>query len=197
MKQNNIEFKEKRIALSTETTAKELSQYNSDAKVPVLQDGNLVIWDSLSILEYISEKYLESKGWPEDERARAVAWSVSAEMHSSFFNVRNEMPMNCRKKFLNIGLSTCAKREIERIKALWKMCRSEYGAGGDWLFGSYTIADAMFAPVALRFEGYSVHLSGVEKTYVENVLKQPSIVEWVEAGKAEKVIIKGNEIENY
>ncbi len=194
MKQNQVEFTEKRVALFTETTSQELSPYHSDLKVPVLQDGDLVIWDSLSILEYVSEQYLASNGWPQDPKARAVARSVSAEMHSSFVNVRNELPMNCRKKFQNIKLSSGAEREIERIKTLWTKCRTEFGGEGEWLFGKYSIADAMFAPVALRFEGYSIPLGTVETNYVQSVLQQPDVIEWIEAGKAEKEIIEADEI---
>ncbi len=194
MVQNKIEFTEKRVSLFTETIRKELAPYNSDFKVPVLKDGDLLVWDSLSILEYISEQYLRSNGWPYDSEARAIARSVSAEMHSSFTNVRNELPMNCRKKFKDIPLSSGAEREIERITTLWRNCREQFGDAGEWLFGKYSIADAMFAPVALRFEGYSIPLGNVEGAYVQSVLKQPGIIEWIEAGKAEKEIIEEDEI---
>lgn len=195
LKENQIEFSEKRVALFTETTNEELSQFNSDFKVPVLKDGDLLVWDTLSILEYVSEKYLDSRGWPQDVNARALARSVSCEMHSSFFNLRNELPMNCRKRFQNIKLSSDAEREIDRIKALWQQCRTQFGGSGEWLFGKYSIADAMFAPIALRFDGYSIPLVGIENAYVQSVLKQPSINEWIEAGKAEIEIIKEDEID--
>lgn len=195
LRQNQIEFNEKRIALFTETTNQELSEYNSDYKVPVLKDGSLLIWDSLSILEYVSEKYLESRGWPQDSNARALARSISCEMHSSFSNVRNELPMNCRKKFQNIKLSSEAVREIDRIKDLWRQCRSQFGNNGEWLFGEYTIADAMYAPIALRFYGYNITLSGVEDAYVQSVLMQPSIIDWIESSKAETEVIVEDEIE--
>ncbi|WP_455220737.1 glutathione S-transferase family protein [Kaarinaea lacus] len=195
MKQCHIAFAEKRIALFTDTTNQELAPYNSDFKVPVLQDDDLLIWDSLSILEYLSERYLDNNGWPGDVNARAFARTISCEMHSSFFNVRKELPMNCRKKFHNIRLSAEAEREVERIKTLWRQCRSRYSADGEWLFGKYSIADAMFAPVALRFEGYSIPLNEVEEAYVQSVLKQPCIIEWIEAGKLEKEVIVEDEIE--
>ncbi|MDP7145534.1 MAG: glutathione S-transferase family protein [Pseudomonadales bacterium] len=197
MRHNEIEFQERRVVLSTETTARELSEYGSDSKVPVLMDGDLVVWDSLSILEYISEKYLGSNGWPHEADARAMARSMSSEMHSSFPGVRNELPMNCRKKFQNGQLSPKAEVEIERIKALWRKCRLEYGRDGEWLFGRYSIADAMFAPVALRFAGYSIPLDGAEEAYVTSVLAQPSIIEWMEAGKLEKEIIDEDEVESW
>ena len=195
MKQHQIDFEEKRVALFTETTDEELSPYNSDFKVPILKDGDLTVWDSLSILEYISEKYLESSGWPRKVNARAIARSVSSEMHSSFVNVRSELPMNCRKKFQNIKLSLETEREIERIKTLWRNCRTQFEDEGEWLFGKYSIADAMFAPIALRFEGYSIPLGGVEEAYVKSVLKQPCIIEWIEAGKVEIEVIEEDEIE--
>ncbi len=194
MKHHSIDFAEKRVALFTETTNDELAHYNSDFKVPILQDGSLVIWDSLAILEYLSEQCLESKGWPAETNARAIARSVSAEMHSSFINVRNELPMNCRKNFHDIKLSFEADQEIERITTLWRRCRSQFGAEGDWLFGRYSIADAMFAPIALRFSGYNISLGDVEEDYVQSVLKQPGIIEWIEAGKGEKEIIGEDEI---
>lgn len=195
MKQNQIEFQEKRVALFVESTADELAAYNSDFKVPVLQDGDFLVWDSLAILEYLSENYLASKGWPADRHARALARSISCEMHSSFANVRNELPMNVRKKFRNVTPSLEAEREIERIKSLWRQCRTQYGANGEWLFGEYSIADAMFAPIALRFEGYSIPLAGIEASYVQSVLQQSCIMDWIAAGTLETEVIGEDEIE--
>lgn len=195
MKENNIDFVEKRVPLFSATTRAELAEYGSDSKVPVLRDGGLVIWDSLSILEHLSEKYLASRGWPNNERERALARSISAEMHSSFVNVRKELPMNCRKKFRDIALSAAAQQEITRVKALWTKCRTEFGVNGDWLFGEYSIADAMYAPMALRFEGYGISLGPLERSYVQHVLCQPSIQEWIRAAKLEKETIDVNEIE--
>jgi glutathione S-transferase len=195
MRHHRMDFNEKRVALFTDTSDDELAEYNSDYKVPVLQDGDLLVWDSLSILEYVSETCLSKRGWPADTRARSIARSMSAEMHSSFANVRNELPMNCRKKFNNIRLSHDAEREIGRIRALWRMCRSEHGDKGEWLFGDFSIADAMYAPVALRFYGYSIPLDGVEQSYVNSVLNHPGIMEWMEAGKLETEIIEADEIE--
>ncbi len=194
MKHYNIAFNEKRVALFTETSNDELAEYYSDYKVPVLKDGKLIIWDTLSILEYVSEKYLQSKGWPQDEKIRSTARSISAEMHSSFMSLRNELPMNCRKQFNNIKLSIEAEREVERVKTLWRYCRREFGNEGEWLFGKYSIADAMYAPIALRFHGYHLPLNDVEANYVKSVLNQPDIIEWIEAGKVEKEVIEEDEI---
>jgi glutathione S-transferase len=106
MKHHQLDFVEKRVALFTDTTDAELAEYNSDFKVPVLKDDDWVVWDSLSILEYLSEQYLDGRGWPADVEARAVARSVSSEMHSSYQYVRNELPMNCRKMFERIDLTS-------------------------------------------------------------------------------------------
>jgi glutathione S-transferase len=194
MRHHQITFDEKKILLDTETTTQELSQYSSGIKVPVLQDGNLEIWDSLAILEYVSEQYCESSGWPSDPSARAIARSVSAEMHSSFANLRSELPMNCRKQFNHINLSIEAAKEVTRVKEIWRMCREQFSDNGQWLFGEYSIADAMFAPIALRFKGYSIPLGGAEKDYVQSVLNQPCIAEWIAAAKAEKEIIELEEM---
>jgi glutathione S-transferase len=194
MQQHNIGFMEKRVPLFTPATDAKLEQYGSDYKVPVLVDGDLIIWDSLAILEYLSEKYLGGTGWPGQEAARAIARSVSCEMHSSYANLRSELPMNCRKTFHGIELSPAAAREVGRIKSLWRRCRSEFGKAGEWLFGDFSIADAMFAPIALRFHGYGIPLEGIEKEYVQTVLTQPAILEWIEAGKAETEIIEEDEI---
>jgi glutathione S-transferase len=194
MKHFRVDFDEKRVPLFTETTDAELAPYFSDCKVPVLVDDDRIIWDSLSILEYVSETRLESRGWPADVEARAFARSVSAEMHSSFTNVRNELPMNCRKQFTGIELSAAAAREVERIKTIWRTCRTRFGSGGEWLFGDFSIADAMYAPVALRFSGYGIPLDGIEQNYVQSVLSHPGIIEWIEAGMAETEIIDMDEL---
>lgn len=183
------------MSLFVEETDDKLSAYDSDFKVPVLQDGDLTVWDSLSILEYLSENHLDGGGYPKDVKARALARSISNEMHSSFFNIRNELPMNCRKKFSNVELSNDAKQEVTRIVDIWRMCRAEFGKGGEWLFGEYSIADAMFAPIAIRFAGYSIQLDGVAKAYVQSVLKQPCIVDWMRQGRLEKAVIDEDEIE--
>jgi glutathione S-transferase len=195
MKQTQIEFEEKRVALYTETSDQEMSGYFSHYKVPVLLDDDLQVWDSLAILEYISETYANSSGWPRDTRARAVARSVSAEMHSSFISLRNELPMNCRRKIANFTCSTEAQQDIQRIKDIWAKCRTEYGSQGDWLFGDYSIADAMFAPVVLRFVTYGIELNELEQAYVRITLDNPHIIQWIEAGTQEKEVIQAAEVD--
>jgi len=189
LKHFNIEFDEEQHGLYTSTYESEVAKYNTDSKVPILKDDDLLVWDSLSILEYISEQYLGDRGWPKDKMARSIARSISSEMHSSFTNIRNEMPMNCRKQYSNIALSNETQQEIKRIKSLWQQCRQQYGSNGEWLFGEYSIADAMFAPIAIRFNGFSIELNELENSYVESHLNHPHMQTWMKEGKQETAII--------
>ena len=190
MKNNGIKFTESRIALYMKNTPKLLEPYFSGFKVPVLIDDSLVIWDSVAILEFLAEKYPDYNGWPNNSNARAVARSVSAEMHSSFSALRNELPMNCRKRFNNFNLSSKVLDDIDRIRKIWRYCKKNYGRKGPWLFGEFCIADAMFAPVTIRFKGYSVPLEGIERDYVQTMINNSFMIEWIEAGKQEKEIIE-------
>lgn len=194
MQHNEIDFTEKQIALYEQDTDAKLSEYHSDFKVPILIDDKIEVWDSLSILEYLSEQYMQGQGYPTNVEARALARSICNEVHSSFMNVKNELPMNCRKKFNHVVLSDKAQEEVKRICDIWQMCKSQQQAKGKWLFGNYSIADAMFAPIALRFSGYSIKLDRHSQTYVENVLEQPCIIEWMKQGQSEKETIQEDEI---
>jgi glutathione S-transferase len=194
MQHFKIAFSETRISLYTESTNNALSVYFSNGKVPVLIDGDLTVWDSLAICEYVSDAYLDHKAWPADSAARAVARSVCAEMHSSFPALRGEMPMNCRRTPDIIELSAAALADIERIKDIWQKCRNEYGHGGDWLFGEFSIADAMYAPVALRFHSYAIKLDAVSSAYVDSVLQHADVISWMVAGRQESEVIAAAEI---
>jgi len=194
MKHLGIEFKEIRIPLFTEQTNAQLEKYYSNYKVPVLLDKEFIVWDSLAILEYLSEKFPLLRGLPDDQEDRAMVRSVCAEMHSSFSAMRAELPMNCRKSFSGISLSPEAEEDIARITAIWRYFRRRYEQKGPWLFGDFTIADAMFAPVVIRFKGYNIALNEIEQEYVEQVLSQNAMIEWCHAGKQESEIIAMDEI---
>jgi len=194
LKQFNVDFKEKRVALFTNNTDQQLESYGSNFKVPVLQQDDLTIWDSLSILEYVSERFLQGKGWPARIEARAFARSMSAEMHSSFTALRKEMPMNCRKKFEGITFSKTALEDVERIKQLWNQCHQLYGNDGPWLAGQFSIVDAMYIPIVLRLHGYNIKLEGFSKEYVSTVLANKFVREWVHDGEKETEVIAEDEI---
>jgi glutathione S-transferase len=189
MKQFGLEFQEIRIPLYTPEAASQLSQYSPSRKVPVLLHGNQQIWDSLAICEYLAEEFPDFNWWPEDKNARTIARCISAEMHSSFQNLRQNMPMNCRAKLPGKGMALGVQKDIDRITTIWRDCRDQFGSGGDMLFGQFTIADAMFAPVVLRFVTYDVQLDHIAKNYVEAILAIPALQEWISAGKAEQEVI--------
>lgn len=176
---NKIPFDEVRISLSTNKTHLEIAKYSGAGKVPVLHDKNLIIWDSLAICEYISEQYLDGKGWPVDFKMRAEARSCSAEMHSGFFAIREKMPMNCRASNRSVPISNDLRKEILRIDDLWSGLTEKNSKSGPWLFGEFSIADCMFAPVVFRFSTYKVAVSGNSKIYMENVFSNSAIQHWL------------------
>ncbi|WP_146490298.1 glutathione S-transferase family protein [Vibrio sp. T20] len=167
-----------------------LAKVTPTAKVPTLVDGDVAVWDSLAILEYVNDTYLNGAAWPTSVAERALARAISAEMHSVFFNIRNELPMNCRAK-RKLVLSEGALKDIARIDAIWSEQMEQYPEG--WLFGEWSIADAMFAPVALRVETYGIKLSDKARQYQQRVLNSPSIKKWLAEASLEKDIVEEDE----
>lgn len=188
LKQAGIEFSEVRIPLDTPTTQQDILRYSSTGKVPVLCHGTLTIWESLAICEYLVETFPEASLLPEDKSTRAIARAISAEMHAGFQNLRQNMPMNCRAKLPGTGMESGVQEDIDRITAIWRECRQN-AVDGDLLFGKFTIADAMFAPVVSRFITYGVKLDPVAAAYVEAIWSLPAMQEWVAAASAEKEFI--------
>ncbi|MUG98097.1 glutathione S-transferase [Scytonema sp. UIC 10036] len=194
MKQFGLEFNEIRIPLDTPETAAQMQKYSPTRRVPVLLHGDLTVWDSLAICEYLAEEYPNLHWWHKEKAARAIARCISAEMHSGFPNLRQRMPMNCRSRFPGKGMTPEVEKEIDRITSIWRECRQNFGTGGDMLFGNFTIADAMYAPVVVRFKTYGVELDAVCKTYAETVLALPAMQEWLKAASLETEIIHAEEI---
>lgn len=185
--ESNLAFEEIRIPLFTGNWQEEIARFSPGGRVPVLLDGDITVWDSMAIIEYVREQHPEAIGWPVSGRARAHARSVSAEMHSGFLAVRDELPQNLRvRRKLNISqLSAACQKQVNRIDELWTDCRARYGGGGKWLFGEFSIADVMFAPVALRFVTYFIPVSGQSRDFTEAVYQLASVQRWVEAARAE------------
>ena len=192
MRHIGLEFDEVPILLYSEWMSDQLNPYFSNTKVPVLLHDGLEVWDSLAILEYLVSLSPE-QGLPVDTRARAVARSLCAEMHSSFITLRNELPMNCRRQPSPLLLSDACTADVERIQALWQHANGFSDGNGHWLFGSFSIADAMFAPVVVRFHRYCVPLRESAATYVERLLQHPAMIEWVDAAVDEPAIIEQEE----
>ena len=188
IKHAGLPVREEVLHLGRPRSTRRLAQLFSGGKVPVLCEGHRRVWDSLAILEYLAERHPEAHPWPGDAEARALARSVSAEMHSSFRRLRRELPMNCRRRFANFPLGEGVQREIARITALWRHCRARYGQGGPWLFGEFCIADAVYAPVASRFHTYDVPLDKISAAYRDTVLAHPAMGEWMAAARRERFV---------
>jgi len=185
LKQLAVPFEEKVIPLDHPNTAEEIGKYSPSGRLPLLIDGETTVWDSLAICEYLNERFPDRKLWPLDPEARATARSISAEMHSGFAAVRQNLPMKFRESFPDTRLRPDVKAEVDRIIEIWNDCRRRFGAGGPFLFGAFSIADAMYAPVVSRFKTYSVPLEGSAAAYAETIWKLPQIQEWLAAARAE------------
>ncbi len=193
MRQAEIAFQEIRLPLGTQAFRGEIVKFNAAGRVPVLCHGDLFIADSLSIAEYLAEVFAEYALWPKDRVTRALARSACAEMHASFSALREAMPMNCRAEGRRVTIEGAVAEDIDRIRAIWRECRSRHGTGGPWLFGAFSIADAFYAPVASRFRTYGVPCGEVEATYVDWVLSQPAMRDWYASAAAEPETIEHEE----
>ena len=189
LRQAQVAFREVRIPLYTPESKAQIAALSPSGKVPCLVDGTLAVWDSLAICEYVAERHPDRGLWPADARARAVARSMSAEMHSGFQNLRSNMSMNCRKRFPGMGRTVEVAGEIERIQRSWAEAREKFGAGGPFLFGAFTIADAMYAPVVLRFRTYAVHLNPACREYADAILALAPMQQWLADAEAETEVI--------
>ena len=159
-------------------------------KVPILCDGDCVVWDSLAIIEFLADRVGRERYWPEDASARGVARSMAAEMHSSFANLRRELPMNVRKSFAPKDLSDGVKGDINRILQLWAQARARFGGTGEFLFGDYCAADIMYAPVVTRFITYGVPVPPFAGLYMKAVLSHPAVGEWIDQAQDEPWVIE-------
>ena len=162
-------------------------------KVPALIDGDITVWDSLAIIEYLAERFPQARLWPEDRAGRAHARSVSAEMHSGFPALRNECAMNLHRPIRAIALSADAYADVARIQQIWTECRERYAKYGPYLFGSFGAADAMFAPVVHRFRTYEVPVSPEAHRYMDTMMGLEAFQEWTREGLAETLIIESAE----
>jgi glutathione S-transferase len=191
LKANNIAFEEVFIPLYTGDADKQrILSFTHSGKVPALIDDDLTIWDSLSIIEYVAERYPEAKIWPDDRARRAHARSVSAEMHSGFMALRNECGMNLHRPVGAVALSADARANVARIQQIWIECRERYGKFGPFLFGAFGGADAMFAPVVHRFLTYAVEVAPEARAYMDTMMALPAFQQWTREGLAETIVIE-------
>jgi len=183
LKQAGIAFHEAAVDLYVPDSKALILKHSPSGKVPALIDAGLAVWDSMAICEYAAE--IEPSLWPRQREARAVARAVSAEMHAGFAALRSRMPMNCRAALPGEGRAPEVERDIARIVALWEECRDRFGGGGTFLFGTFSIADAMYAPVVWRFRTYAVALPSAARAYAEAMEALPAMQEWLAAALAE------------
>jgi len=187
MKHSGIAFDEVRIALYQDGHRARIAQYSPAGKVPVLIDAGNPVWDSLAICEYLAERHPERGLWPGDATVRAHARSISAEMHSGFAALRENMGMNVRRSFPGIGMTPAVKDDIARIESIWNDGLRRHG--GPFLCGAFSIADAMYAPVATRFATYAVALSAPARKYTDMLLALPAMQEWYAAARTETEVL--------
>jgi glutathione S-transferase len=197
MRECGIPFEEKVIPLDTPQTARNIARHSGAGRLPVLHHGDVTVWESLAILEYLAELFPAKAMWPKPRPARAVARAVANEMHAGFQALRNACPMNLRRphKPLAAGLSNDVRANIARIETLWKECRKRHGKGGPFLFGTFSIADAMYAPVAARFETYAIPVSASSRAYMDALFDTQSFRSWKADALREKWIVAADEAE--
>jgi glutathione S-transferase len=191
--QLGIPFAEKKLHFDSDEWDAGIGRWSPSGLVPVLWRGDLAVWDTLAIAETVAEWYPGKGVWPDDPAARAVARSCAAEMHSGFRNLRAKMPMNIRSSHPGKGMTPEVGADIARIEHLWQQARLRFGAGGEFLFGRFSAADAMFAPVVTRFATYAVACAPVAQRYCEAVMAAPSVRAWCEDARAETDFVAEDE----
>ena len=192
-----IPFEEKVVRMFVPSYAPAMAKYKAAGKVPVLLHNGQTIWDTLAIIEHAAETWPAKNIWPKNKKARALARSISAEMHSSFQALRNACPMNLRrpKKLPNVGISEAVAKDVARIEAIWTQCRKAHGKGGPFLFGKFTAADAMFAPVAARIDTYAIPVSRSSRAYVDAILATSAFQQWKTESAKEPWIVDEDEVD--
>jgi glutathione S-transferase len=192
-----IPFEEKMIRFGEPRFTREVRKVSAAGMVPVLLHKGLAIWDSLAIIEYAAETWPAKNIWPRNAAARAMARSAAAEIHSGFRNIRNACPMNLRrpKVPLKAGLSESVLKDVQRLESLWAQCRKQHGKGGPFLFGRWSAADAMYAPVVMRLDSYAIPVGKQTRTYMAAVINTPAFKTWAAAAAKEIWIVPEDEAE--
>lgn len=193
LRQAQIPFEEVQLKFGPDTKVIGVEQYSPTRKVPVLLVDGEPVWDTLAICETAAELFPDKHLWPVDARARRLARSACAEMHSGFQALRSKMPMNIRGSYPGKGLTPESKKDIDRIAALWTECLERFGGSGSLLFGTFSIADAFYAPVVMRFQTYGARLPPAAQAYCESVQALSAVKEWCEAARRETEFVAEDE----
>jgi glutathione S-transferase len=194
MRQLGIAFDEILIPLDTPDTKARVLEHSPAGKVPVLIDGDVTVWETIAIMEYVGDAY-GAPAWPVDPKARAMARSIAAEMHAGFQGLRSNCPMNLGKKFARKDRGEAVARDVARFSEIVRQARERFGQGGPFLFGAFSAADAMYAPLVTRLDTYSVALDATTQAYVDAVLALPAFQEWRSAALKETWIVDADEVD--
>src|SRR5215218_137438 len=201
LKQLGIAFDEITVPLDLPDTKARVLKHSPAGKVPILIDGDVTVWETIAIMEYVDEAYGVS-AWPQDRKARAMARSIAAEMHSGFSALRSACPMNLGRKYAQKDRGEAVARDVARFSDIVHQAHDRFGAGGPFLFGTFSAADAMYAPLVTRLDTYSIALDATTRAYVDAILALPAFQEWRSAALKEEWIVEADEvdedaIENY
>lgn len=190
-----IPFNETIILLDRPDTARKIAAHSRAGRIPVLHHGKVTVWKSLAILEYVAELYPDRHLWPKNAAARAMARAVANEMHAGFSALRNACPMNLRRPRKAVPINAAIRKDVARIEDLWRDCRKKFGKGGKFLFGRFSNADAMFAPVVTRVDTYAIKVGRDTRDYMDAVMATPAFRQWREAALKEKWIVPSDEVD--
>jgi len=190
----DLGVEEIKFDLYTPGSKAELLKHSPSGMVPALVHGDIVVWDSLAIIDYCARLAPDKFWWPKGDAAYAFARSMSAEMHSGFMGLRTHAPMNIKARWSGLTLGDAVAFDVARADALWSEARKRFGQGGDFLFGGFSAADMMFAPVVHRFETYGIEVSPTARAYMDAMLAQPLMAEWTKDGVAENVVLSHGEL---
>jgi len=193
LKHLELEFTERQYHFGTPEFESEVPKLSPTRRVPVLLHGELRVWESLAICEYASE-LADHRGWPADAALRACARSFATEMHAGFTSLRSSCPMNARAVGRRVPMTPPLEGDLRRIDAIWSACRRDHGERGPWLFGDFGVADAMYAPVALRVRTYGLPLSQLAARYLETMLGDDHLQQWLRAAEQETIVIPQDEV---
>jgi glutathione S-transferase len=194
MRQAGLDFAEEVIALDRPDSKRKILAHSGAGRVPVLHHGRITVWESLAIIEYVAETFPEARLWPRAVAARAMARAAANEMHGGFMALRNACPMNMRRKPSRLAVDPAVKRDVQRIEDLWAICRGALGKGGPFLFGKFSAADAMFAPVVNRIHVYGLKVGPEARAYMSEMMALAAWQEWEAAGRAEPWVIAADEV---
>ncbi len=195
MKVLGVPFDEMLFPLYQPGSSEQVLKYSPTGKVPALVDGEIVVWESLAILDYLADRFPDLAMWPRDLAARGLARAVSAEMHAGFVPLRRQCPMNImRDRAKPREIPADVEINVKRIDTIWSEARAKHGKGGPFLFGAFGAADAMYAPIVSRFSSYAIPVSAVAKDYMDVIMGLPAWREWEAAARTEPWIMENNEV---